>query len=113
MQSLIALPGINVETHLGEPLLLRRYRRLHPPNKVLVSRIAQKRVGTFISVPVGVAVGASNVSRHLDSLYLAQLDAFAHDLFTFLTTGQQVNEQRNGTGKVRRMSHTAATSGDE
>lgn len=85
---------------------------------VTINRIAGPVGEALIMTGLGLAVAipavlAYNGFVRSNRVYLAQLDAFAHDLFTFLTTGQQVNEQRNGTGKVRRMSHTAATSGDE
>src|SRR5690606_40022763 len=44
-------------------------------------------------------------------VYLAKLDAFAHDLFTFLSTGQQVNEG-NGNGKVRHVALATANRGE-
>ncbi|MEZ2720797.1 MotA/TolQ/ExbB proton channel family protein [Paenalcaligenes hominis] len=49
-------------------------------------------LGLAVAIP---AVLAYNAFVRANRVYLAQLDAFAHDLFTFLTTGQQVTE-RNG-----------------
>lgn len=43
--------------------------------------------GLAVAIP---AVLAFNAFVRTNRVYLAQLDAFAHDLFTFLTTGQQV-----------------------
>ena len=44
-------------------------------------------LGLAVAIP---AVLAYNGFVRTNRVYLAQLDAFAHDLFTFLTTGQQV-----------------------
>jgi len=84
---------------------------------VTINRIAGPVGEALIMTGLGLAVAipavlAYNGFVRSNRVYLAQLDAFAHDLFTFLTTGQQVNE-RNGNGKVRRMTPMAAASGDE
>ncbi len=84
---------------------------------VTINRIAGPVGEALIMTGLGLAVAipavlAYNGFVRSNRVYLAQLDAFAHDLFTFLTTGQQVNE-RNGNGKVRRMTPAAAASGDE
>src|SRR5690606_24193893 len=84
---------------------------------VTINRIAGPVGEALIMTGLGLAVAipavlAYNGFVRSNRVYLAQLDAFAHDLFTFLTTGQQVNEQRNANGKVRRMPQAAA-SGDE
>ncbi len=53
-------------------------------------------LGLAVAIP---AVLAYNAFVRLNRVYLARLDAFAHDLFTFLTTGQQVEQDakpRNG-----------------
>lgn len=50
-------------------------------------------LGLAVAIP---AVLAYNAFVRTNRVYLAQLDAFAHDLFTFLTTGQQVSD---GNGK--------------
>lgn len=47
-------------------------------------------LGLAVAIP---AVLAYNGFVRTNRVYLASLDTFAHDLFTFLTTGQQVNEQ--------------------
>lgn len=74
---------------------------------VTINRIAGPVGEALIMTGLGLAVAipavlAYNGFVRSNRVYLAQLDAFAHDLFTFLTTGQQVNEG-NGGGKVRRM----------
>lgn len=84
---------------------------------VTINRIAGPVGEALIMTGLGLAVAipavlAYNGFVRSNRVYLARLDAFAHDLFTFLTTGQQVNE-RNGKGKVRRMNPVAAASGDE
>ncbi len=84
---------------------------------VTINRIAGPVGEALIMTGLGLAVAipavlAYNGFVRSNRVYLAKLDAFAHDLFTFLTTGQQVNE-RNGNGKVRRMNPVAAASGDE
>ncbi len=48
-------------------------------------------LGLAVAIP---AVLAYNAFVRTNRVYLAQLDAFAHDLFTFLTTGQQVQENQ-------------------
>jgi len=52
-------------------------------------------LGLAVAIP---AVLAYNAFVRGNRVYLARLDAFAHDLFTFLSTGQQVLESR---AKVR------------
>lgn len=47
-------------------------------------------LGLAVAIP---AVLAYNGFVRTNRVYLASLDTFAHDLFTFLTTGQQVNEK--------------------
>src|SRR5690606_22691337 len=71
---------------------------------VTINRIAGPVGEALIMTGLGLAVAipavlAYNGFVRSNRVYLAKLDAFAHDLFTFLTTGQQVNE-RNGNGKV-------------
>ncbi|HLS42287.1 MAG TPA: MotA/TolQ/ExbB proton channel family protein, partial [Paenalcaligenes sp.] len=46
-------------------------------------------LGLAVAIP---AVLAFNAFVRTNRVYLSQLDAFAHDLFTFLTTGQQVTD---------------------
>src|SRR5690606_2911691 len=83
---------------------------------VTINRIAGPVGEALIMTGLGLAVAipavlAYNGFVRSNRVYLAKLDAFAHDLFTFLTTGQQVNE-RNGNGKVRRMTSAPAASGE-
>ncbi|NLC35412.1 MAG: MotA/TolQ/ExbB proton channel family protein [Alcaligenaceae bacterium] len=81
---------------------------------VTINRIAGPVGEALIMTGLGLAVAipavlAYNGFVRSNRVYLAKLDAFAHDLFTFLTTGQQVLE---GNGKVRRVSKLPAASGD-
>jgi len=55
-------------------------------------------LGLAVAIP---AVLAYNAFVRSNRVYLAQYDAFAHDLFTFLSTGQQVQE-RSGRGGYAR-----------
>lgn len=66
---------------------------------VTVSSIAGPVGEALIMTGLGLAVAipavlAYNAFVRSNRVYLARLDAFAHDLFTFLSTGQQVNESR-------------------
>ena len=71
---------------------------------VTINRIAGPVGEALIMTGLGLAVAipavlAYNAFVRVNRVYLAQLDAFAHDLFTFLTTGQQVTDgshERNG-----------------
>ena len=55
-------------------------------------------LGLAVAIP---AVLAYNAFVRTNRVYLAKLDAFAHDLFTFLTTGQQVPDAAgNGRGPI-------------
>ena len=71
---------------------------------VSINRIAGPVGEALIMTGLGLAVAipavlAYNAFVRVNRVYLAQLDAFAHDLFTFLTTGQQVTDgshERNG-----------------
>ena len=81
---------------------------------VTVSRIAGPVGEALIMTGLGLAVAipavlAYNAFVRTNRVYLAQLDAFAHDLFTFLSTGQQVAES---SGSVRRVSLAAAKKGE-
>jgi biopolymer transport protein ExbB len=58
-------------------------------------------LGLAVAIP---AVLAYNGFVRSNRVYLSRLDAFAHDLFTFLSTGQQVNESSN---KARRVTMAA------
>lgn len=62
---------------------------------VSISRIAGPVGEALVMTGLGLAVAipavlAYNAFVRTNRVYLARLDAFAHDLFTFLTTGQQV-----------------------
>lgn len=64
---------------------------------VTINRIAGPVGEALIMTGLGLAVAipavlAYNAFVRLNRVYLAQLDAFAHDLFTFLSTGQQVDD---------------------
>jgi len=66
---------------------------------VNINRIAGPVGEALIMTGLGLAVAipavlAYNAFVRTNRVYLAQLDAFAHDLFTFLSTGQQVIESR-------------------
>ncbi|HLV28657.1 MAG TPA: MotA/TolQ/ExbB proton channel family protein [Burkholderiaceae bacterium] len=75
---------------------------------VTINRIAGPVGEALIMTGLGLAVAipavlAYNGFVRSNRVYLAQLDAFAHDLFTFLSTGQQVSDVQGGNGKVRRV----------
>lgn len=79
---------------------------------VTISRIATPVGEALIMTGLGLAVAIPAVLAYNgfvrgNRVYLAKLDAFAHDLFTFLSTGQQAFE---ASGKVRRVSLAAAKS---
>ncbi len=83
---------------------------------VTVSRIAGPVGEALIMTGLGLAVAipavlAYNGFVRTNRVYLAQLDAFAHDLFTFLSTGQQVVESHKNSN-VRRVA-LAASKQDE
>lgn len=64
---------------------------------VTINRIAGPVGEALIMTGLGLAVAipavlAYNAFVRINRVYLARLDAFAHDLFTFLTTGQPVND---------------------
>lgn len=76
---------------------------------VTVNRIAGPVGEALIMTGLGLAVAIPavlgyNAFVRSNRVYLARLDAFAHDLFTFLSTGQQVHENGTRRGKV----HTPA-----
>lgn len=60
-------------------------------------------LGLAVAIP---AVLAYNGFVRSNRVYLARLDAFAHDLFTFLSTGQQVSE--NSVKNTRPVSLAAS-----
>lgn len=77
---------------------------------VTVGRIAGPVGEALIMTGLGLAVAipavlAYNGFVRSNRVYLARLDAFAHDLFTFLSTGQQVNE--SNTMNARHVSLAA------
>ncbi len=79
---------------------------------VTVNRIAGPVGEALIMTGLGLAVAIPavlgyNAFVRSNRVYLAKLDAFAHDLFTFLSTGQQVHENGSRRGKV----HTLASAG--
>jgi biopolymer transport protein ExbB len=72
---------------------------------VSINRIAGPVGEALIMTGLGLAVAipavlAYNGFVRNNRVYLASLDAFAHDLFTFLSTGQQVAESK---GRGRRV----------
>ncbi|GAB2898648.1 MotA/TolQ/ExbB proton channel family protein [Paralcaligenes sp. KSB-10] len=72
---------------------------------VTVNRIAGPVGEALIMTGLGLAVAIPAVLAYNgfvrgNRVYLARLDAFAHDLFTFLSTGQQVGTSDN---KVRKL----------
>lgn len=76
---------------------------------VTVSRIAGPVGEALIMTGLGLAVAipavlAYNGFVRSNRVYLSRLDAFAHDLFTFLSTGQQVDESvHESNGKLRHL----------
>jgi len=81
---------------------------------VTINRIAGPVGEALIMTGLGLAVAipavlAYNFFVRGNRVYLGRLDAFAHDLFTFLTTGQQQVNGRNLKG--RRAAQTAQTGG--
>jgi biopolymer transport protein ExbB len=81
---------------------------------VTINRIAGPVGEALIMTGLGLAVAIPAVLAYNgfvrgNRVYLARLDAFAHDLFTFLSTGQQVSES---SGKVRRVALAASGKGE-
>jgi len=79
---------------------------------VTVNRIATPVGEALIMTGLGLAVAIPAVLAYNgfvrgNRVYLARLDAFAHDLFTFLSTGQQAFES---SGKVRHVTLAASKS---
>lgn len=73
---------------------------------VTINRIAGPVGEALIMTGLGLAVAipavlAYNGFVRSNRVYLARLDAFAHDLFTFLTTGHTVADTANGNAPVR------------
>src|SRR3546814_5154102 len=82
---------------------------------VTVNRIAgpvgEALIMTGLDLAVAIpAVLAYNGFVRGNRVYLARLDAFAHDLFTFLSTGQQAFES---SGKVRHVTLAATKRSEE
>jgi len=70
---------------------------------VNINRIAGPVGEALIMTGLGLAVAipavlAYNAFVRNNRVYLAQLDAFAHDLFTFLSTGQAIESRSNMRG---------------
>lgn len=83
---------------------------------VTINRIAGPVGEALIMTGFGLAVAipavlAYNGFVRSNRVYLARLDAFAHDLFTILSTGLPVSEM-NGTGQSGARVRLAATRGD-
>ncbi|MDS1141206.1 MotA/TolQ/ExbB proton channel family protein [Pusillimonas sp. SM2304] len=81
---------------------------------VTVNRIAGPVGEALIMTGLGLAVAIPAVLAYNgfvrgNRVYLARLDAFAHDLFTFLSTGQQAYES---SGRTRRVALAAAPKGE-
>lgn len=66
-------------------------------------------LGLAVAIP---AVLAYNGFVRTNRVYLAGLDTFAHDLFTFLTTGQQVTEQSIRKSAKQNRNAVASNQGD-
>ncbi|HEU0231410.1 MAG TPA: MotA/TolQ/ExbB proton channel family protein [Burkholderiaceae bacterium] len=80
---------------------------------VSINRIAGPVGEALIMTGLGLAVAIPAVLAYNgfvrgNRVYLARLDAFAHDLFTFLITGQQVAEN---SGKARPVALAASGKG--
>ena len=83
---------------------------------VTINRIAGPVGEALIMTGLGLAVAipavlAYNAFVRVNRVYLAQLDAFAHDLFTFLTTGQPVGDgshERHHGRTISLASHRGA-----
>ncbi len=80
---------------------------------VTINRIAGPVGEALIMTGLGLAVAipavlAYNAFVRANRVYLANLDAFAHDLFTFLSTGQQVVENGHDRGRHINLAATTA-----
>ncbi|MNQ48483.1 MotA/TolQ/ExbB proton channel family protein [compost metagenome] len=67
-------------------------------------------LGLAVAIP---AVLAYNTFVRNNRVYLSRLDAFAHDLFAFLTTGQQVALSDGKVRALRRQNGAAVQRGSE
>uniref|UniRef100_UPI0033406C52 MotA/TolQ/ExbB proton channel family protein n=1 Tax=Castellaniella defragrans TaxID=75697 RepID=UPI0033406C52 len=80
---------------------------------VTINRIAGPVGEALVMTGLGLAVAipavlAYNAFVRANRVYLANLDAFAHDLFTFLSTGQQVTESGHDRGRHINLAATTA-----
>ena len=80
---------------------------------VTINRIAGPVGEALIMTGLGLAVAipavlAYNAFVRGNRVLLSRLDAFAHDLFAFLTTGQQLQMSEGKARAMRRQSHQAA-----
>jgi len=85
---------------------------------VTINRIAGPVGEALIMTGLGLAVAipavlAYNTFVRNNRVYLSRLDAFAHDLFAFLTTGQQVALSDGKVRALRRQNGHAAQRGSE
>ncbi len=81
---------------------------------VTINRIAGPVGEALIMTGLGLAVAipavlAYNAFVRANRVYLANLDAFAHDLFTFLSTGQQVAENGHERGRHSHINLAASS----
>jgi biopolymer transport protein ExbB len=85
---------------------------------VTINRIAGPVGEALIMTGLGLAVAipavlAYNAFVRKNRVFLSRLDAFAHDLFAFLTTGQQVAISDSKVRAMRRSGGTQAPRGSE
>lgn len=85
---------------------------------VTINRIAGPVGEALIMTGLGLAVAipavlAYNTFVRKNRVFLSRLDAFAHDLFAFLTTGQQVAMSDSKVRAMRRTGGAQATRGGE
>ncbi|ANN67688.1 MotA/TolQ/ExbB proton channel family protein [Bordetella bronchialis] len=85
---------------------------------VTINRIAGPVGEALIMTGLGLAVAipavlAYNAFVRRNRVFLSRLDAFAHDLFAFLTTGQQVALSDSKVRAMRRTGAAQATRGSE
>jgi len=85
---------------------------------VTINRIAGPVGEALIMTGLGLAVAipavlAYNAFVRNNRVYLSRLDAFAHDLFAFLTTGQQVALSDGKVRALRRQGQQPAVRGSE
>jgi biopolymer transport protein ExbB len=85
---------------------------------VTINRIAGPVGESLVMTGLGLAVAipavlAYNAFVRKNRVFLSRLDAFAHDLFAFLTTGQQVAVSDSKVRAMRRTGASQATRGSE